>query len=697
MVAIIIVAVALLAVVLMLLFSDQAQKRRQEKRDWKRDHFQFEVLCRSVREVINEVLLKDYKELNLNMEETQKRINMQARLKKATRQACLGDAGDRDFLKDHIKDVLTSRLGVDEVTINQIIQFNNTAKMSAVEKFEYLYTLYKKKYTFNVLRTMIKDFHWDRPKPTSDGRYIYCIDEDDIEEAFATCHLVGDYNDKLDTVVQRVFETLYGNSVADIPIMDESLDGVSGGVGGRTRLQYSYLRELENAINSGESVSNQYDTIYCVYHGITIRLKFMSFGNMDTLISVVKRIYQYEVKVALSKKNPVLHGTMKSNYRIVVGRPPVADGWGFFVRKFESADAKHIESLVTHMGRGIVISLLRAITMGELNFVVSGNMGSGKTTMLKSLVGFFNPQYTIRSAETSFELNLNNLYPDRNIFPMQERGDSTIYDIITYTKKMDTDVMIVGEVNEPKIAGAFIQVAQSGSRMAVTTLHHKTTDALIEYFRNALVEEFGINDVNIAEKQIVDILNFDVHTAKDLDGNFFIARITEVIPVGNKPYPSRADDARIEYYKRSTDRHFYDLNDIIVFDHDNMRYVVKNNISDYTYGLIVEKAGSALADSIRSQLASAMKGYSFDNDFKSAEDSQREDSTDSDGDVDGFFDEYADPYANAGGNFEPYDQQQEFNGEPLDDNEEAFMDFELNNGYATREDYGLPDNNGDNK
>ena len=38
----------------------------------------------------------------------------------------------------------------------------------------------------------------------------------------------------------------------------------------------------------------------------------------------------------------------------------------------------------------------------------------------------------------------------------------------------------------------------------------------------------------------------------------------------------------------------------------------------------------------------------------------------------------------------PYGYSCSFDGDPLDDNEESFMDFELSNGFATREDYGLP-------
>jgi pilus assembly protein CpaF len=216
-------------------------------------------------------------------------------------------------------------------------------------------------------------------------------------------------------------------------------------------------------------------------------------------------------------------------------------------------------------------------------------MGGGKTTLLKSLVGFMNPGYTIRVAESSFELNLNNVYPERDIHMMQERGEFSIYDIITGTKKMDTDILIVGEVNEPKIAGAYVQVAQSGSRMAVTTLHHETTEKLIEYLRNALVSEFGISDVMIAEKQVVDILNFDIHMVHDVEGRFYIERITEIIPYEEKEYSIEFGEAAREFFARRTDRRLYRLNNIIEFDKAKEVYKKCGKLSEYTMSLIRHK------------------------------------------------------------------------------------------------------------
>jgi len=555
---------------ILLLIADPTGKKHTDKDG--RDNFGMNELLDECRIYINDSVCRDYSELYLNREETLKREKQQARLKTAIREACLGDAGDREYLKEYIKDFLQKKMKVTSENINRFIRFNAPYMMSAQDKFEHMYECYSEKYGNRSFAVMARDFGWAEGTGQVQKDTPYCITEKEVEKAYDDMRPGGSFTERLEVLAQRIYQRLYGHDCADILIMDESVDGVSAGVGGRSRVEYDYMKEL-NDERREKPQSMNYETVYCVLHGKLIRMGFLSFEKEENLKRVVKNIYRYNIRTNLSRKNPVIHGTLKNGSRIVAARPPVSDGWVFYLRKFKSSDARRIDTLITHKNGDTVIELLKHITGGELNFCISGPMGGGKTTLLKSLVGFMNPKYTIRVAESSFELNLNNVYPERNIHMMQERGDFTIYDIITGTKKMDTDILIVGEVNEPKIAGAYVQVAQSGSRMAVTTLHHETTDKLIEYLRNALVSELGINDVRIAEKQVVDILNFDIHMVHDVDGNFYIERITEIIP--------------------ETTDNMYRLSDIVRFDKDNMEYRFCTGISEYTREKIIEKTGMA--------------------------------------------------------------------------------------------------------
>lgn len=550
-----------------------------------------EDLCVLIRNAVNRALYDDRPRGALTDDDLANAGYRRERLRRAALESCLGDSGDREYVKSFIRDYISGELRLTDDELRKLIPFDCREKMTPKDQFEYLYVLYSRVYTKGVFDVLVRKFDW----PVESG----VIDESCITASLSKADIVGDYIDRLELVVQRCYEILYGHDCADLLITDSSVDGVSAGVGGKTRVEYNYMDELLSEGSCTDQPSLCHEVVFCTYKGRLLRLRFLSFERPEALERVVRNICRYNMRTSLSQKDPVLVGSLKDNSRVVVARPPVSDGWTFYIRKFTGTSPSNISSLLIHDNADAVIALLKALIGAEFNLAISGNTGGGKTTLLKSLVSFIDPHYTLRVVETSFELNLNNLYPERNVHVLQERGNFTIYDAVTATKKMDTDVLIIGEVNEPKLAGAYIQVAQSGSRMALTTLHHETTESLIGYLRNALVSECGISDVDVAESQVVQVLRFDVHMIRDMDGNHYIERITEIIPIENEDYPTSESEAAREFYRRVTDGSRYMCRDIIHFDRQSMCYRMSGQLSKASSDRITARLGKECSDELR--------------------------------------------------------------------------------------------------
>ncbi|MBP5331975.1 MAG: Flp pilus assembly complex ATPase component TadA, partial [Lachnospiraceae bacterium] len=338
------------------------------------DHFRLPNITEAVKQKLNERILDDRES---GKQTDIKRSILRARLRNAVREACQGDMGDREFLKDHIRDILTNDLGINESSIRKVFDFSDPDALSARDLFGYLYAIYTRVFGIHVFTHLVEDFSWNEDRTDEKGRLRGRIDEDMVRTAFEDCMYEGVYTDELEMLTQRCYENLYGHDAADILIMDSDIDGVSGGTGGKTRTEYNYLEELFGP--EKQQAANIWDTIYCVYRGRLIHMSFLSFGRQENLERVIKNIYRYNARTTLSKRNPVLQSSMKNNSRVMVARPPVSDGWTFYVRKFASSDAGSIESLLTDEGSEYVICLLKSIVGAELNFVVSGNTGGGKT------------------------------------------------------------------------------------------------------------------------------------------------------------------------------------------------------------------------------------------------------------------------------------------------------------------------------
>ena len=100
-------------------------------------------------------------------------------------------------------------------------------------------------------------------------------------------------------------------------------------------------------------------------------------------------------------------------------------------------------------------------------------------------------------------------------------------------------------------------------------------------------------DERIAEEQVIQVLNFDVHLVKDFRGRRYIERVTECIPVEDKneyTYDHRKEktlegkmekfiDNATNYFAKTTNRELYKYVNILEYINDE--YVITNKISDY--------------------------------------------------------------------------------------------------------------------
>lgn len=436
-----------------------------------------------------------------------------AKLHQALHDCGLGGDRERVYVKEYIKEIISEGLKLDEDKLNKLISFERSSKLTDLDRFEILLYIYSEIYGTDGLSKMFdnvdKDFLQNQHE----------IDKETLKNLWNLGSRKLSFLEKLDIVTQRVYEELYGFSVCDMLISgDTAVDSVSAGCGGILSCRGVGKQKIEMG----------HEVVYIMLHGRKVRLSFLGFASENALERVVKKLGRNHPRVQLSRKNSYLVTGLRNNARVVVTRPPVSEGWTFYVRKFNTSPPGNLEGLLSGKAVSLVISMLRMLVGGCQNLVITGEQASGKTTLLKRLVGFIDKGYSIRVAEQAFELRLNELYPDRNIHTLQEYGDSTVEDAITLFKKTDTDVTICGEINEPAAADALVQVCQSGGRFTMCTSHHQTSDKLVDYMRNALLKHSGLRNEVVATSQVLDAIHFDVHLQMGLDGQRKIARITEL-------------------------------------------------------------------------------------------------------------------------------------------------------------------------
>lgn len=539
------------------------------------DRFHIDTILVFIKDAFNEILKTNLYEMNITREEFEKRLHNKNQLRKALKTCTYGDINSKNYIKDFIKDILVKSYYIDESNIDKIINFENPRELTVQDKFEILLYHYKKQYGYRALEMLIIENSLDKAGESEEG-VSYKIASSEIDRIYAEKHfLILRFEDKLNIIAQRLYQLYRGYGVID-EIRDMKIDGVSGGVSGIPSTFHEEI-DITAGISIVSSLPSSFDSVWIFFKGKTIHLSFLSFGSEAELIRVCKNIYRYNYPGQLSESNGYKVNEMKDGSRIVVVRPPFSESWAFFVRKFDSIEKAEPEELITDKGNELPIGLIKWLVKGCRITAITGSQGTGKTTLLMAIIKFISPSFTLRIQEMAFELHLRKIYPERNILTFRETPTISGQEGLDLQKKTDGTVNILGEVATAPVSAWMIQMAQVASLFTLFTHHAKTSENLVKALRNNLLQTGAFSNEKIAEQQVADVINFDIHLTKDITGHRFIERITEIIPLESTDYPEinyGSTEDRIagfiesarEYFTRMTDRKIFETRDIVKYE-----------------------------------------------------------------------------------------------------------------------------------
>ena len=556
--------------------------------------YTIEVMTEFVKKRLDEITKINLYDIGLSEEELKRRKNKKYELKKALKGCTYGDVNDKKYVKELIFDLLEKEYGVTETNISKAIPFDIPSLLTAQDKFDILLYAYKKDFGYEALTELIKKYNLgDLKYIEGETKPSYVITSNEIEDIYEKENVILTFSDKLNVVVQRIYQHYKGYSSID-EVRDMNIDGVSGGVSG---LPESFLSQVAQTDGdyldqiAEHKVPRACDSIWIFFQGKSIRLAFLSFGTEAELKRVCQNIYKYNNPGQLSDTNGYKINEMKDGSRVVVVRPSFSETWAFFVRKFDVKRAT-LEQLVRDPGKEDAIELLKYLVKGARITAITGEQGSGKTTLLMGMIENIYETMNIRVQETAFELHLRKIYPTRNILTFRETDTISGQEGLDVQKKTDGSVNIIGEVATDPVASWMIQAAQVASKFTLFTHHAKTFPNLVTALRNSMLRTGVFTDEKTAEEQVIQVLNFDIHQIKDFRGKRYIERITECIPIESKSeynFDHRKEktlegkfdkffDNATRYFEKSTDKKLYTYRNIM--EYIDGEYVITNPISE---------------------------------------------------------------------------------------------------------------------
>lgn len=535
------------------------------------DPFSLQALTVSVKDYFGEYDKLNVSELNMNKAQSDKVESDKRKLSRARKTCCYGDTGSKYFVKEKIKKVLIEVLGVTPENIGHAISFYDYDKLSVREKFDILLHIYKKQFGNQAMKQLILVNHFD--VPFGEGAQVqYKITAPQIRQCFNQ-HLALveelEYEDCLELLTERIYANFIGLGVVD-ELVEMDVDGVRGGTSGINESLVKVVGE-QFAKDYGDLPLVSYNSIWIIFKGTEMHLSFLGFETQKEFVRVASRIYKYESAGSLDAASGGIIGKMMNGSRVVVTRPPFSESWAFFVRKLDVGFKLPLEVLMPDPGNQKLFKLIKFLVSGEENIALTGEQRTGKTTFMVSIIQFMK-NLPIRILEKESEMNLRNVYPERDILSFKEIPTFSGQQALDLQKKTDGSVNLIGEVADYEQAAWAIQTGETGSNQVMFTGHMKTVPLLIDYFRSALLKKTPGSNAQIEESLCARVLNCNIHLSKTISGHRFVERVSMIIPHVMEDYPSEPEAAQKEYFRRQTDRPTFEWIDVLRWEDGVYRY-----------------------------------------------------------------------------------------------------------------------------
>lgn len=252
------------------------------------------------------------------------------------------------------------------------------------------------------------------------------------------------------------------------------------------------------------------------------------FDNHQQVINIIQRCLEFDKSKDINNKNCVVLTKRIDGSRVTAVIPRVGKMPYLNIRKFDSF-APTTENLINH--RTIteeMAKVLEVLVKGRSNIVVIGEMGSGKTTFLKWLLGFMQDNLIIGTLETTFELHLEKLYPHKNFIQLEEQHDYSLQELFAVMLRQNVDVMLVGESRSYEV-NELIKAMSRGHSGSIGTAHSMGALEVIDDFADMILESGKNVNLQALKYRIARAIDIVVKFRKLPNKSRVCAGIYEVI------------------------------------------------------------------------------------------------------------------------------------------------------------------------
>ncbi|GAB7219397.1 CpaF family protein [Vibrio comitans] len=255
-----------------------------------------------------------------------------------------------------------------------------------------------------------------------------------------------------------------------------------------------------------------------------------TFLDEKHLRNIIDRIVS-QVGRRIDEASPMVDARLKDGSRVnAIIQPLAIDGASVSIRRF-AVDRLNMDNMLGFNSLSPEMAkLIEAAVKGELNILISGGTGSGKTTTLNIFSSFIPSDKRIVTIEDSAELQLQQPHVIRletRPANLEGKGEISQRDLVKNSLRMRPDRIVIGEVRGSE-AVDMLAAMNTGHDGSLATIHANTPrDALSRVENMFAMAGWNMSAKNL-RSQIASAIHMVVQMERQEDGKRRMVSICEI-------------------------------------------------------------------------------------------------------------------------------------------------------------------------
>ena len=254
----------------------------------------------------------------------------------------------------------------------------------------------------------------------------------------------------------------------------------------------------------------------------------ITFPNKESYINYVERLLQ-KAGTTYSTAHPITDGMIGGLVRVHAVHQTICEKGPYLTLRINRFSKVKIDNLIRYeLAPKEVFDYLSVAVKSGLTIFVAGEVGTGKTTLIRALAACIFKEESILVIEDTPEINLE--HPHVRYLRVREAnadnaGLISPAECIRAGMRMAMNRIIFGEIRDARAAEAFIDVCASG-HPGMSTIHAKSASDAISRLELFLGRAQKMVANNILKEQIASAVQIIVHI--DICHNSGARRIMDV-------------------------------------------------------------------------------------------------------------------------------------------------------------------------